>query len=315
MENEIIECPKCGVRNRISIHSNGLRPICGRCGASLYQHKHEQSVVSQSKNIKFNAFLTFLLVALFLAVMVTPSLMYKDYSSHSPDEAQQTELLKKQYENELATIKASLENELAAIDAKALRQKAADYYAGILEARKSYDKRYALSPREKAQLRMLNLASVSTKSFHDAILAVAREASPDGADIRVQESVLGIALHIDFDMSSMTSGELGTQTKHYTKESLRKEVVTLISRVTNDIFLFCRNFDLASIHVGCRHYVKTTNPYGSTRDKNKMLYKIRIRNERFPQLTSNPFLDIYSTAKYFEVDEDNFDEIMIIYEP
>ena len=317
METVIVECPKCGVRNRIGVHPDGLmRPICGRCGAGLYQHTQEQTGISRPKNAKFNAFVIVFLMALLVAVsygiVVTPSLMYRDFSLLSNDEAQQTELLKKQYENELATIKASLENELAAIDAKALRQKATEHYTGILDARKSYDKRYALSPREKAQLRMRNLASDSAKSFHDAILAVAREASPDGANIRVHESARGIALHIDFDMSSMTLGEYGTRTKHHTKESLRKEVVALISRVTNDIFQFCRDLDLASIHVGCRHYVQTKNPYGATRDENMVLYKVRIRKERIPQLTSNPFLDIYSTAKYFEVDQDNFDGIEII---
>ena len=51
---------------------------------------------------------------------------------------------------------------------------------------------------------MRNLSSDSTKSYHDAIRAVAKETSPIGADIRVRKSSNDIALHIDFDMSSMT---------------------------------------------------------------------------------------------------------------
>jgi len=244
-------------------------------------------------------------------IAVTPTLLRKDFSQLSLEETQRTEAMRRQQEEDLAGRKAALENELAAVNAMELRRKAAEQYKQELEGRKSYDKRFAISPREKAQLRMLNLASDSTKSFHDAIRAVAREASPQGSDISVRESSQGIDLHIDFDMSSMTSGEYGTRTKHDTKDSLRKEVISLISRVTNDIFQFCRAIDISSIHVGCRHHVRTTYPNGTTRDENTILYKIRIRKDSIPQLTSNPFLDVYSTTKYFEVDEDNFADIEI----
>jgi hypothetical protein len=237
--------------------------------------------------------------------------MRRDFSELALGETQRTEATRTQQEEDLAKRRAALDSEVAAIDAAELRRKAAQQYAQELEARKSYDKRFAISAREKAQLHMLNLASDSTKSFHDAIRAVAREASPRGSDISVQESSDGIALHIDFDMSSMTSGEYGTRTKHNTKESLREEVISLISRVTNDVFQFCRGIDLFSIHVGCRHQARTTYPDGTTRDENMTLYKIRIRKNSIPQLTSNPFLDVYSTTRYFEVDVDNFANIEI----
>lgn len=220
-------------------------------------------------------------------------------------------MLEKQYEDELATKKAVLEKELASINTQKLRQKATQNYKALFEARKSFDKRYALSVREKAQLRMRNLSSDSTKSFHDAIRSVAKEASPIGADISVQESSKGIALHIDFDMSSMTSGEHGTRTKHHTKDSLRKEVVSLISRVTNDIFQFCKELNISTVYVGCRHYVTTSYPDGTEKEENMVLYKIRIQENQIPQLTNDPFLDIYSTTKYFKVNEDNFEEIEI----
>jgi len=87
-----------------------------------------------------------------------------------------------------------------------------------------------------------------TPEERSGIKAVALEASPKGSDIDVDESLQGLSLRIDFDMSSMTSGEHGTRTKHTTKESLKKEVITLISRVTNDVFQFCRDFDLEAIY-------------------------------------------------------------------
>lgn len=313
---QIVECPTCAVKNRISAHSDKLKPICGRCGSALFHDNHEQTKVFPPQKSTLNAFLTLFLIALSVAVIygivVAPTLMHKDFSLLIAAEAHKTELLKKRLEDELAARKSYLEKEIAGTDAQELQLKATQNYRGIFKARKSFDKRFALSFREKAQLRMNNLANDSTKSFHDAIRSVAREASPNGADVSIHESLKGISLHIDFDMSSMTSGEHGTRTKHHTKDSLRKEVISLISRLTNDIFQFCRGLDLSSIHVGCRHYVKTTYSNKATRDENVVLYKIKIQKNRVPNLKSNPFLDIYSTTKYFEVDEDNFDGIEII---
>ena len=315
MKTLLVECPKCGAKNRIPEHSDRLKPVCGRCGTALSQHNYEQTIVHQTEKSGYNNFPSFLfillLVAAILGIIVTPALMHKDFSLFIADELQKTELLEKQYEEKLAIRKESFEKELADISGRALHRKASEHYRNIYNARKSFDKRFALSPREKAQLRMRNLASHSTKTFHDAIRSVAQEASPDGAEISIHESSKGIALYIDFDMSSMTSGEYGTRTKHHTQESLTKEVVSLTSRVTNDIFQFCRSLGLSSIHVGCRHYVTTIYPDGSTKKENMILYKIRIEADKIPKLTTDPFLNTYSTTKYFKVEENNFDKIKI----
>ena len=316
METKILQCAKCGARNRIHPHSDSLTPICGRCGTPLMEATtglgHSQARRGALSQALMLIPLLVLIAGATYGIVVTPSLLRRDFTSLVAEEARKTEDVAKLHERQIASRQAELEAELAAVDASALRRSAAEHYKRELAGRRSYDKRFALSSREKAQLQMRVLATDSTRSFHDAICAVAKEASPKGADIAVRESSSGIALHIDFDMSSLTSGEHGTRTKHHTKESLKKEVVSLISRVTNDIFQFCRDLDLASIHVGCRHYVRTTYDYGNTRDENTMLYKIRIQKNRIPQLSTNPFLDIYSTTKYLEVDEDHFDEIEII---
>jgi hypothetical protein len=259
-----------------------------------------------------NVLLTIALVIISLGIATTPKFIKKDYSELSLEESKKTETARREKEEDLERRKAGLERELTEIDPVKLRRQATEQYNRELEGRKSYDKRFALSPREKSQLRMLNLASDSTKTFHDAIRTVAREAAPKGSDIKVEESVRGIELHIDFDMSSVTSGEYGTRTKHDTVDSLRKEVISLMSRVSNDIFQFCRNLDLTTIHVGCRHYVKMENSFGATKDENTVLYKILIKKNRIVELTSNPFLDLYSASDYFEVEEDNFEGIEII---
>ena len=43
-----------------------------------------------------------------------------------------------------------------------------------------------------------------------------------------------------------------------------------------------------------------------------VLYKAKVRKSRVQEMSSNPFLDIYSTEQYLEMDEDNFDEIEIV---
>ncbi len=315
-ESRIVQCPSCGRRNRIKNHYSDRVAVCGKCSAPLEDIPVKPEPTGKSSclasRILLNALLVTALVIVGFGIAMTPQFIKEDFSQLSLEETKKTEVMRMQKEEGLEKRKAALEKELREINPIELRRKSTEQYNRELEGRKSYDKRFALSLREKSQLRMLSLASDSTRSFHDAIRIVAREASPQGSDIRVDESAQGIALHIDFDMSSMTSGEYGTRTKHDTIASLRKEVISLISRVTNDIFQFCRDLDLASIHVGCRHYVETELSLGPTSEENTILYKIRIDKSRILRLTSNPFLDVYSTLKYFEVEEDNFEGIKII---
>jgi hypothetical protein len=316
MNSQIVRCKKCGTINHIQGDAGWVRPICGRCGASLANNSIHGYQASGRNRQRSHPAVVVVLLALLSATLygiyLTPSLLKKDFSELRNAQERETEQLRVRNKQAITEKQAELDADLASIDAASLRQAAADQYKQEYIGRRSYDKRFALSPREKAQLHMKALASDSTKSFHDAIEAVAREASPKGADISVRESVSGVALHIDFDMSSMTSGEHGTRTKHHTKESLRKEVISLISRVTNDAFQFCKDLKLSSIHVGCRHIVQTKYPYGQTREENTMLYKIHVRKNAIRDFTSNPFLDEYSTTRHFEVDEDNFDAIEII---
>lgn len=251
------------------------------------------------------------IVGICYAIAVTPKILTKDYSEIISKEEDKTASLKQEQEEELNKVEAELQEELSLVDAEKLRLEAVQNYKSIFDGRQSFNKRYALTPREKTQLRMRELASDSAKSYHQAISSVAQEASPKGADIRTTESLRGIALHIDFDMASMTSGELGSRTKHETKESLKKEVLSLISRVNNDVFQFCKDLELDTIHIGCRHHVDVNYPDGSKKVENTMLYKISIKKSEIQNLSNNPFLDIYSVTQYLKVEEDNFSEIEI----
>jgi len=296
------------------MHSTAVRPICGRCGTPLVQPVNDDD---RRREVGRSHHALSLLLVLFIGavcygIAVTPAIMRESASQLSVEEYRRTEAVRTQLERDLAARRTALKKELAAIDANDLQRRASEKYGREFEGRLSYDKRFALSTREKAKLRMLEFSSNSAAPFPDVVRAVAREASPPGSEISVREFHGSIALHIDFDMSSMTSGEHGTRTKHFTKDSLRREVIILISRATNDIFEFCRDLDLSTIHVGCRHYVEIQHPDGTMREKNKMLYKIRLQKDRLRRVAGNPFLDVYSTAEYFEVEQDNFKDIEII---
>jgi len=309
----IITCYKCGAKNRVGAHSDSLCPICGRCKARLLP----LSKISKTKppitflEVIFSVFIVIVIVGVCYAIVVTPNILRKDFSALIVNEDEKIVALKQKQEEGLNEVEAELQEELSLIDAEKLRLEAVQNYKSIFDGRQSFDKRYALTSREKTQIRMRELASDSAKSYHQAISSVAQEASPKGADIRTTESLRGIALHIDFDMDSMTSGELGTRTKHTTKESLKKEVLSLISRVTNDVFQFCKKLELDTIHVGCRHHVGIVYPDGTEKVENTMLLKVVIRRSRVPTFSNNPFLDVYSTSQYLEVEEDNFSEIYI----
>lgn len=304
----IVECRECGAKNRIKTHSTSLRPVCGRCGVSLSYSRRPSALAL----FLCNSILLVVLAAVICGIALTPPLLSKDFSELEVVEKTKTRAMESEQEKKLSDLESQLKAELAQVNPGQLHDNANVYYTSILNARKSYDRRYALTLREKAQLRMQDLTSDSTKSYHEAIKVVALEASPKGSDIDVVEPLEGTALHIDFDMSSMTSGEDGTRTKHTEKNTLKKEVITLISRVTNDVFQFCKDLELQAIYIGCRHYVSTNYPDGITRDENTVLYKIRIRKKDIPALQNNPFLDVYSTTQYFDIVEDNFEDIEIV---
>ena len=154
----------------------------------------------------------------------------------------------------------------------------------------------------------------STKNYLEAIREIAKEASPKNSEINLNESVDGLILSIDFQMSIVSSGEEGTQTKHDTTKSLKEEVVTLTSRVATDLFNFCEKLDLKSIYIGCKHDVITENSKGVRGTEEMVLYKVKIEKKGNTTLSDNPFLDTYSITSNLAIEEDHFDDVSIIKE-
>lgn len=313
IEPSIIQCPHCMTLNNVENCPNGARPLCSKCKIPLGGVRKSKKALPSKMG---HALSTLLLIgsAFFTFLMLqAPAKYHVDFSDVEAEELAKTKVEKNKSDDQLRQLELSLQAEVNNISEKTLRITATDHYHAILEGRRAFDKQYALTLREKAQLRMVELASESSINYRDSIASVAKEAAPHEADVNVilDPYTDNFALHIDFDMSSMTSGEHGTRTKHHTKESLKNEVETLISRVTTDIYVFCKDLNIHTIHVGCRHMVRTTYPNGRTADENTMLYKIKIPRNQVKSLSSNPFLHSYSTRKYWNVDADNFEDIYI----
>lgn len=313
MEPSIIQCPHCMTLNNVENCPNGARPLCSKCKTPLGGVRKAKKALPPKMGYALSVLL--LIGSAFFALLMfqAPSKYHVDFSDEEAEELTKTEVEKNKYADQLRQLELSLQTEIDNISEKTLRITASNHYDAILEGRRSFDKQYALTLREKAQLRMVELVSESITNYRDSIVSVAKEAAPRGADVNVilDPYTDNFALHIDFDMSSMTSGEHGTRTKHHTKESLKDEVKILISRVTTDVYVFCKDLNIHTIHVGCRHIVRTLYPDGRAVDKNTMLYKIKIPRNQVKSLSSNPFLHSYSTRKYWNVGVDNFNDIYI----
>lgn len=300
-------CSQCGKKNRIVATSKKLKPLCGSCGSPLFE-----SNLPRNPSNPLSAILTAVALAgAIYGITATPAFLKKDFSDLEQSEAAETAAQEAEIKARISSKTKEYENAIVPVNSEDLRAAAVERYEREYLNRGSLDSRFALSPREQTLLEMQGLASDSTKSLHDVIKSVAQRASPFGSEIRVTQSGNKLELHVDFDMSSMTSGEHGTRTKHDTIKSLKDEVRTLISRAANDIFQFCGALNLDSIYVGCRHMVISYRNSLRVGEENALLYKVKLNRSQLGELTSNPYLEEYSTTRYLEIEEDNFHEIRI----
>lgn len=151
-------------------------------------------------------------------------------------------------------LKIAYDKEIKNINIAELNRNAIKHYENIWQERKTFNSKYAMTAREKAQLEMLNLSKDRTKNIEEIIKEIALKTAPRNSSVNVYTSASGFNLDINFDMSELTTGEEGVRTKHDNVDSLKQDVVRLISKVTNDVYQFCQGLDLESISIGCRHY-------------------------------------------------------------
>lgn len=309
----VIACKKCGQKLRVPISENKkLRIACSKC---KYEFAFDCKLYRRRKKI-LSWTLRSMLLVLLVADIVVPLYLYPKVNSITDKFKNKYDAEIKETQSKFLEEKKKLQEkyteEIRGISPAQFKINADDYYRKIWEERKNYSSKFAITPREKAQLEMMALSKDKTKRIEDIIKGIAFKAAPRNSMINVYASGNGYKLDIDFDMSELSSGEEGTRTKHQSIDSLRKDVVRLISKVTKDVYQFCQNLDLESISIGCRHYVRQYDEYKTYRGEvNSILYKIRVDRIDLLDLKNNPFLDTYSTTKCFKVEEDNFPNIEI----
>jgi len=308
----IIRCMNCKQKLRLPLISHKtLKVKCPNCQYEVDfdcdKYARNQAIIRCTLGV---VSLTFLALYVTLPFVLKPKfdIAHNRIKRNFEDKIN---IMESSFSDEVRTLTEDYAAQLAAIDIRKLTKKSIEHYARIMEERKSYNRKYALTPREKAQLEMLALASDSTKTLQDIVESVARKAAPTNSEIRANSIESGIVLDIDFDMSELTSGEEGTRTKHKTIDSLRKEVVRLISQVTTDVYEFCRDIDIDKISIGCKHFVNQEYEIGQSRVENQIIYKVSLVHKDIKQIEHNPFLDTYSVSKYFKVEIDEFPNLTI----
>ncbi|MBU4349184.1 hypothetical protein KJ599_02555 [bacterium] len=311
----VLSCPECGKKLRLPVYEDKkLRVTCPnpKCKKEFsFDYKKYRA------RKKFILLFTIIVCLIILAADIITPVFLLDKRNIFITKVQneyesQFKKMQDEFTKENISIKESYDNEIKKIDVVVLKTQAAEHYKKIWEERKSYSSKYAITSREKAQLEMLALSKDKTKSIEDVIRGIAIKAAPNHSTVNVLSSASGYSLDIDFDMSELSSGEEGTRTKHDSIDSLKKEIIRLVSKVTNDVFEFCQNMGLKSISIGCRHYVRQYDESSTYIDDiNEILYKISLNKKDLGELKDNPFLETYLTTKYFKVEIDEFPNLSL----
>lgn len=311
----VLSCPECGQKLRLPIYEDKkLRVTCPnpKC-KKVFSFDCKKYRTRQKLILLGTTIACFIVLA---AVIIAPVFLLERgnvfITEVQNEYGSQFEKIQDEFTKEKISLEENYDSEIKKIDVVVLKTQATKHYEKIWDERKSYSNKYAVTPREKAQLEMLALSEDKTKTIKDIIRGIAIKAAPDNSTVNVLSSASGFSLDIDFDMSELSSGEKGTRTKHDSIDSLKKEVIRLVSKVTNDVFEFCQNMDLESISIGCRHYVRQYNEENiHIGDINLIIYKICLDKKDLGELKDNPFLDIYFTTKYFTVEIDDFPNLEI----
>lgn len=310
----VVVCKQCGQKLRVPVSGNKILLItCPKCKHS-FQFNCQR--YEQSKKILAGAMYGVLLVVLAVD-LAAPIYFYPKISSFNSKlnnkYEEEFKQMKLRFSKEMQDLKTQNAAIIDNINPKDLRIKAEEQYAKIWDERKNYDKKYAITTREKVQMEMLALASDSTKEINKIVSEIAAKVAPKNSEINSYTTNYGVLLNVDFNMSDVTRGEKGTSTKHSTIDSLKGETLRLISKVSNDVYNFCRDLDLETITIGCKHEVTTSYPDGTNAGKEGLIiYKVRLDKQNIKELKHNPFLDTYSVTQYLNVIEDKFSTLHIV---
>lgn len=184
----VLSCPECGQKLRLPIYEDKkLRVSCPnpKCkkvfSFDCKKYRTRQKLILLGTTIAcFIALAAVIIAPVFLIDKrhVFTTKVQNEYES-------QFKKIQDEFTKEKISLKESHDNEIKKIDVVALKTQAAEHYDKIWEDRKSYSGKYAITPRERAQLEMLALSKDKTKSIEDIIRGIAIKATPDNSTVNV----------------------------------------------------------------------------------------------------------------------------------
>jgi|AntAceMinimDraft_16_1070373.scaffolds.fasta_scaffold26273_1 hypothetical protein len=309
----VIKCKLCNQAMTVPTRYKKIKVECPNpdCKHKFYfnykQFKRKKTLINN-----FPYFIVFLL----LTIIIINGLRISNKISLIKDDLRESNnqvliIQENKLKGELIVLNEKYNLEIASVNVKTLQNEATQHYNKIWNERANFENKYAITSREKTLLEMKNIATNKNTSINKIIKKIAKKASPNNSEIKVLSTKKGRILEINFDMSELTAGEIGSSTKHKTIESLKKETIKLISKVSNDVYEFCYDIELVSIHIGLKHVVRQYINDQFEGEENQIIYKIKIDKDKIGKLENNPFLDLYSTTKNLSVLLDEFPNLKL----
>ena len=232
--------------------------------------------------------------------------------------------LRDQYDSEISRLEAAqvaqAEKALAkhrqrmADDALVSGKRARAKHEQEWNRRCEYDSAFAITPREKTILEIAALSKDRSLPAKELLQRVATLAAPKNSTVEVTAVQRGFRVVVTFDMSTMTSGEEGSRTKHTSIESLKREVVEIMSRVSKDMHDHCGRKGIRSISVACTHGVRQSQfglPLAGT-IVTKTIYKCAITGADAKKVPDWRRVPLHKIADMFKVEHDEFPYLRIV---
>lgn len=186
--------------------------------------------------------------------------------------------------------------------------------------RASYDGQFAVTSAEKALIRMMGISEDATRAPEGRIKEVAALASPWVTTIGLYPGTDGFLVVLNLDMSPGDFRDSRIWIAH-TKESLKRHVEEVASRVVKDIFGFCGQHGIGRVRVLFRHSVTHTPfpghsgvgwPSGIDRVEKEVIYQCSMTKGKAPVITNWRSTPTYRFAEMLEIEYDGISGLKIL---
>lgn len=180
--------------------------------------------------------------------------------------------------------------------------------------RTKFDPAFARTKREKTILDIVALSKQESLPAQELLQRVSTLAAPKKSTSEVTLVKGGFRVAVTFDMSVMTSGEQGSRTKHTSIESLKREVVEIMSHVSKDMYDHCGQKGIATISVSCTHGVQQSQfglSFGGT-TVTKTIYKCAITGSDARKVADWRRVPLHKVADMFRVEHNEFPYLRIV---